>query len=227
MSFVRAVSELIALAVPPACVACRMPVARTDRLVCPACVRAVAWLPADRCRRCGLPSHHGRRCPAARAAFAASWAPVAYEGIARRLVAALKFRGALALAEVMAAQMAANLPPPLREVHAVVPVPAHRGRRRRRGFDPAELLARALARRLGLPLAPCLRRGGGRRQVGVGRAARRDPARLAVTVRGTPPRRALLVDDVHTTGATLDACARALRAAGCETVIAVSYARTL
>jgi predicted amidophosphoribosyltransferase len=73
----------------------------------------------------------------------------------------------------------------------------------------------------------CLRRGGGRRQVGAGRAQRRDPRRLAVELRGRPPGRVLLVDDVHTTGATLDACARALAAGGSRHVTAVSYARTL
>ena len=71
------------------------------------------------------------------------------------------------------------------------------------------------------------RRRGGRRQVGAGRAQRRDPARLAISLRAPPPARALLVDDVHTTGATLDACARALLAGGCGSVVAVSYARTL
>jgi predicted amidophosphoribosyltransferase len=147
--------------------------------------------------------------------------------VARDLVAALKFRAALPLAELMAAQIAAGLPPALREVDVVVPVPAHRGRRRRRGFDPAGLLAAELAGRLALPLRPCLRRGGGRRQVGAGRAQRRDPHRLAVVARGPVPAHVLLVDDVHTTGATLDACARALRAAGCRAVVAVSYARTL
>jgi ComF family protein len=152
---------------------------------------------------------------------------LAYEGVARDLVAALKFRAAVPLAGTMAAHVAATLPPALGEVEALVPVPPHRGRRRRRGFDPAGVLAAALARRLDVPLQPCLRRGGGRRQVGASRTQRRDPARLAVRPSGPVPRHALLVDDVYTTGATLDACARVLRGEGCQAVVAIAYARTL
>src|SRR5207249_10623961 len=99
------------------------------------------------------------------------------------------------------------------------------GGRRARGFDPAGALAAALARRLGRPLAPCLRRAGGPRQVGAGRSARRRN-RLAVTARDPPPH-VLLVDDVHTTGATLAACTRALTGAGARVAAALTYARTL
>ena len=227
MTTARAIAELLALLAPPACVACRAPLGEADRLLCPACVRALPWLRGVRCPGCGLPRHRRSGCPAAGAAFATAWSPLAYEGAARDLVQALKFRGALPVAELMAAQMAAGLPAGMRGVDAVVPVPAHRGRRRRRGFDPTGALAAALAPRLELPLEPCLRRGGGRRQVGAARAERRDPSRLAVTTTRAPPKRVLLVDDVHTTGATLDACARALTNGGARWVVAASYARTL
>ncbi len=223
----RAIAELLALFAPPACVACRAPLAAADRRVCRACVRALPWLRATCCPRCGLPRHRRTGCPAAGAAFATAWAPLAYEGVARDLVQALKFRGALGLADLMAAHIAAALPAGLRGADAVVPVPAHGGRKRARGFDPAGALAKGLARRLDRPLESCLTRGGGRRQVGAKRAERRDPSRLAVELRAPPPKRALLVDDVHTTGATLDACARALTDGGCRWVAALSYARTL
>jgi predicted amidophosphoribosyltransferase len=224
---VQALQELLALLAPPACAACRRPLTAGAPLLCPDCRRGLPWLRGPGCPRCGLPRHRRGGCPAAGAAFALAWAPLAYDGVARDLVQALKFRGALPVGRLMAAQLAAGLPPALRGVDAVVPVPPHRGRRRRRGFDPAGVLAQALAARLELPLAPCLSRGGGRRQVGAGERQRRDPARLDVRVRGDPPERALLVDDVHTTGATLDACACALLAAGCEEVAAITYARTL
>jgi predicted amidophosphoribosyltransferase len=225
----RALAEILAIVAPPACAACREPLARADALVCGECLRALPWLLGRTCPRCALPTHRGGRCPAARAAFGRAWAPLAYDGPARRLVAALKFQAALPLAGRMAAHLAANLPPDLRQARAaIVPVPPHPGRRRRRGFDPTGALAAALARRTESPLAPILaRRGAGERQLGARRTERRRPGRIAVEAREAAPPRALLVDDVHTTGATLDACARALAGAGCDWIAAITYARAL
>ena len=220
--------QLLSILVPPSCAICRRPLRDGAAVACTGCLRRLPWLRGHRCPRCALPRHR-EGCPAARAAFDRAWAPLAYEGAARDLVAALKFRAALPVAGLMAAHLAANLPADLRHAPlAVVPVPAHRGRRRRRGFDAAALLAAALAGRTGVPLTPCLRRvDRGRRQVGAGRALRRSAGRFEAVLVAVPPRAALLVDDVHTTGATLDACALALKAGGAEVVAAVTYARTL
>ncbi len=182
-----------------------------------------------RCPRCALPRHRAG-CPAAAASFDRAWAPLAYEGSAREIVRALKFHSALPVAGLMAAHMAANLPADFRSAPhlAVVPVPPHAGRLRRRGFDPAAMLARDLADRAGLPLSACLRRADrGHRQVGAGRRQRRTAGRFAAVATAPAPLRAVLVDDVHTTGATLDACARALKARGAEWVGAATYVRTL
>src|SRR4051794_13248645 len=222
--------QLVALVAPPACPACRTALGAARLSLCPHCAAALPWLPRGCCPCCALPAHRGRRCPAVHAAFARAWAPLAYDGVARELVGALKFRAALPLAGLMAAHIAANLPPDLRPAGgaAIVPVPAQRVRLRRRGFDPAAQLGAALSARTGVPVSACLRRRDrAPRQVGTGRSARRRPGRIAVELRGAPPARALLLDDVHTTGATLEACARELRAGGCREVSAVTYARTL
>jgi ComF family protein len=226
----RVVAELLAIVVPPACVVCRAALPRADLRLCASCTRALPWLPGRTCPRCGLPSHRRTGCPAAASAFERAWAPLAHDGVARELVAALKFRGALPVAALMAAHIAANLPADVRDSAppVIVPVPPQVARERRRGFDPAGALARALAPRLGLPQRACLRRRDReRRQVGATRAQRRRTGRIAIDLRSPPPLRALLVDDVHTTGATLDACARALLAGGTREVVALTYTRTL
>jgi ComF family protein len=222
-------AELVALAVPPRCAACRAPGRRAADVLCGACRRELPWLAGPCCPRCALPLPHVRRCPARGAPFDAAWSAVAYEGVAREAMHALKFSAARPLVVVMAAQIATNAPPALlRDRALIVAVPAHPARRRARGFDPAELLARALARRTGIGLASALRRGGApSRQLGASRDVRREPGRLGFASRGPAPRDVVLVDDVHTTGATLAACARALRAAGSERVVAVTWARAL
>jgi predicted amidophosphoribosyltransferase len=146
-----------------------------------------------------------------------------FDGVGRRLVHAIKYARRLSLADAAAAAMLAGLPRH-ESSDAVVPVPAGPWRRLWRGFDPAEELAVAVSVRAGLPLADCLRRSGGRRQVGRRRADRlADPPRVRTAGKG--PAAALLVDDVWTTGATLAACAAALREAGTNRVIALALAR--
>jgi predicted amidophosphoribosyltransferase len=154
-----------------------------------------------------------------------AWSSSPHEGVARDLVAALKFRRLLPVAE-LAAERIQWLAPASMLSGAVVPVPTGPLRSLGRGFDPAAEIAAALSERIGAPLAPCLTRRGGGRQVGRRRAERiGHPPHIQP--RGEVPRSVLLVDDVLTTGATLSACARVLRGAGALRVEAVTFTRRL
>jgi ComF family protein len=200
----------IAVLAPPLCVACRRS-CRPESAICGRCARRL-----------------GRAEPllsAGPSGLDRAWSAASHEGAARELVVALKFRRLLPVAELMAARIAALAPAHLLS-GAVVPVPAAPSRQRRRGFDPAAELAAALAARIEAPLAPCLARRSDRRQVGRRRAERLGaPPRVRAVA--AVPRSVLLVDDVLTTGATMSACAQALRAAGAARVVAITFARRL
>ena len=150
-------------------------------------------------------------------------AAFAYEGVGAALVAGLKYHGArparLRVASAMAALVEAG------EVDLVTWAPTTAAHRRQRGFDPAEVLARPVARSLRRPAQPSLVRLDGPTQTGRTRAERLgDPPRFAARrrVRG----RVLLVDDVVTTGGTMASAAATLRAAGAASVVALAAART-
>lgn len=154
-----------------------------------------------------------------------AWSSAPHDRVARQLVAALKFRRLLPVADLIAERIQWLAPSGLL-TGTIVPVPTARLRTLQRGFDPATEIALALAERTGAPLSTCLTRRGGARQVGRRRAQRvGQPPRFRIC--GQPPRSVVLVDDVMTTGATLSASARALREAGALRVVAITFTRRL
>jgi ComF family protein len=216
------VMRLMHALAPPICAGCGAHAGAAEPL-CGHCRQELRWLGPEPAIAAGVPV----------------WAPLAYEGPAQGVVRALKFRGARRAAPAMAAQVAANAPPGWLADGRLVPVPLHPARARSRGYNQAERLAAALAVRTGLELADCLERAGprgtqvgrdrGERLAGIAGSVRVAGGRLAHSPHApppAPPERAILVDDVVTTGATLAACARALLDRGTAEVIAVAYART-
>lgn len=146
------------------------------------------------------------------------WAAFAYAGAGRELLARLKYRNQRSCVGWLASAMVGALPAGL-VVDAVTWAPTSPQRRRSRGFDQAELLARSLGREAGLPVVGLLRRVDAAGQTGRSRSQRSCAPVFAT--RRTPPAAVLVVDDVITTGATLQAAAESLVGAGAEQVGAV------
>ncbi|MGH9022768.1 MAG: ComF family protein [Acidimicrobiia bacterium] len=155
-------------------------------------------------------------------------AAFAYEGAARELIAKMKYHNARAGLGWLAGQIAntARSAGRVDDIELVTWPPTTPARRRERGFDLAELLARSVARRLGRPAAVTLSRHGGSAQTGRSRAERSEGPAFVVRQRRVSGRSVLLVDDVVTTGATLKGAGRALRVGGASAVAAVVGAHT-
>lgn len=196
--------------VPPLCAACGR-ACRLEALVCTRCARRLAA--AEPLEGAGPPG------------LDRTWSSAPHESVARDLVAALKFRRQLPVADLIADRIHWLAPSTLL-TGVIVPVPTAPLRTALRGFDPAAEIAAALAVKTGSAVSHCLVRRGGGRQVGKRRADRVGHPPL-IQARGAVPRSALLIDDVLTTGATLSACARALRSAGAVRIAAITFTRRL
>ncbi len=197
------------------------------------CAGCLADLPRNDCccARCALPLARPAamcgRCLQREPPWQAAWVPFRYAWPLDRLETRYKFAASLAAGHALA-RLWRDRPPP-EPAQAVVPVPLHRGRLRRRGYDQALELARELARQMRLPLhagALCRHRAT-HAQSDLDAAARRRNVRGAFRLRGDArlPAHVALFDDVMTTGATLGECARVLHRAGIQRVDAWALAR--
>ena len=243
---------IVSVFFPAGCRLCERPLTRASRLpICEECLGSFPVLPARVCAICGSPAlpattldqvascgsdaTHSRTCldcaeRTYRFECARSYA--AYRGVLVRAVVLLKFERIEPLATYFGDRVAATAKRDGLTGDLVVPVPLHRTRHRERGFNQAELIARVVARRLRLPFKPVL----------LTRTKARPDKHILTNeerwriVRGafaTRPgsqvdnKRVLLVDDVMTTGATLDACAAALLEAGAKSVVGLTVARAV
>jgi ComF family protein len=237
-------NALLAVTLAPRCAACGATLdAPVDGPVCPACWNLVQRLIPPFCRTCGDPLSSWRvisvaleQCPRCRRRpqsnlVSAARAAGEYEGSLREILHAFKYEGRRGLADPLSALLRDAGADLLQSADCVAPVPLHPVRRMRRGFNQAE----ELGRRLGLPVIhPLWRVRATPPQTGLHAAARRRNVsgafRLSPLLSRDGKHRLagaviVLVDDVRTTGATLNACARVLLEAGAREVRALTVAR--
>ena len=223
--YVEALADLF---YPQRCVGCE---GRASDVLCRPCFEALPMVGSPACARCGMPTAFEAfvcdRCKGTDFAFEVARAPLRYEGVGKSIVHALKYKAYTKVVEKLTAPLMFGVLDGDHPFDAVVPVPLHPSRRRKRGFNQAELLARGLARPLGAPVSCALRAVRRTRdQVDLSAAERRANVAGAFSAEGRLRGRVLLVDDVFTTGATMSACADALLRAGVAEVHAVSLCRT-
>jgi len=235
----RALDAVLAVVLAPSCAACDQLLERpTDGPVCAQCWRSILPLTPPLCDRCGDPlptwrvglvdEIRCRRCRRMRRAIDRARAIGDYDGALRAILHALKYEGRRSLARPLAVMMRRRCADLLAGAACVVPVPLHPSRRRYRGFNQAA----DLARRLELPVVHALRRiRATPTQTGLPAAQRHRNMRgaFALTRTGRAVRGSVvvIVDDVSTTGATLEACARVLKEAGAAEVRALTAARVV
>src|SRR5262245_10087853 len=239
MALRSAVDAVLSVVLAPSCAACDELLDRPTRgPVCDQCWDSIRPLTPPLCDRCGDPLPAWRsisiplalcpRCRRARRLVDRARAIGSYGGALRAIVHAMKYEGRRSLARPLAALMRRRGADMLDGAACVVPVPLHRSRLRQRGFNQAV----DLARHLGLPVIPALHRiRATSSQTGLPAAQRhrnvRDAFGLTRAGRLLAGATVVLVDDVSTTGATLEACARALKEIGVAEVRALTAARVV
>ncbi len=231
MRFVESLRRAERWLLPGACLACGEAAGAADPLICPLCQSRWRRLPEPQCDRCGQPSLlDGDPCR-----FCAGWpealvwarSAVWLDEGARRAVHALKYGGWGRVAEPLAGAMRRLIAAD--PDGTLVPVPLSAARARRRGYNQAERLARALAAAGGWRVAPGLliRARHTSTQTALSPEERRANIAAAFSAPGPVAGRVILVDDVLTTGATLAEAALTLAKAGANSVEAVTFARAM
>lgn len=228
---------------PVDCLSCARPL-RTDPIpyVCDACWTRITPISEPRCACCDRPFaskaattwakfHRCQSCLERPPAYDRAWTLYPYLPPLQDAICALKYRNVFALAKPLAALTVRALPEGL-DADLVVPVPLHPSRLRTREFNQSALIADRVGKHLGRPvsMANLIRTMATEPQTFLTRSERLRNLRRAFMVRKAElfaERRILLVDDVFTTGATLNECAKVLRSAGAASVSALTLARTI
>jgi ComF family protein len=208
---------------PDACVVC----GAEGRSLCSDCSGVLQF--PDQCYMCKKPSQAGITCEkcSRSTALRALWVVSVYSGSAKELVTYMKYHPSASSASEMGELMAKRLPFLERSKTVIVPVPTTASRRRERGFDQAAVMAKGVSKITGCRSATVLRRITNSHQVGSGRKARLEHMKDGFRVKSSHllyGKTVVLVDDVLTTGATLESAAQTVLQAGAKKVVAVVFA---
>lgn len=213
---------------PQRCVGCER---RANDLLCRECFEALPRIGRPVCRRCGMPTAFEtfvcEDCKNVDFGFESARAPLRYEGVGKEIVHTLKYQGYTRVVDRLMTPLMLEVLQGPGSFDTVVPVPLHRARLRRRGFNQSEIMAASIAKRLNASVSDTLevvRKT--RDQVELSRTGRRENVRDAFRARGRVSGNVLLIDDVFTTGATMSECAEVLTRAGAREVHAMSLCRT-
>ncbi len=235
--------QLLRFLVPADCTACGAPLGSDPiPLFCLDCWKTIAPLPTPRCARCDQPFasaasttySHGHVCQTCRTrppSYTRAWTLYPYLPPLQDAICLFKYRGKVALASSLA-QLLIHRLPPIPSLDLIMPVPLHGQRLRTREFNQALLLADRLAGPMGTPVSHenLIRVVPSIPQTTLTRSRRMTNLRGAFALRqpnAVKGARILLIDDVFTTGTTLNECAKSLRKAGSSDVYALTLARTL
>lgn len=219
--------RVVSLFAPFTCLLC----GERGSVLCEACRdTALPKLPS-RCYRCHRTTLQFQVCSACRKAAAMQhlWAVTPYEGLGKQMIDMLKFERAAGVARDIGVCISSSLPL-LPEDTLVCYIPTTSHRRRVRGYDQAKLMAKEIARLHSLQLSPLLVRTKDTRQVGSDRKTRRIQAEMSYELNGkfdVAGKNILIVDDVTTSGATLEAAAHLFKAAGAKPIDAVVFAQAM
>lgn len=227
-------ASIAGFALPPRCAGCGL-IVSDDLQLCLACWESLSFLTGEGCKLCGTPiaPTHAICAPCLQSApdHDGAYASVVYGDVARNIALRLKHGRRIGLAKLIAKLMTRRLPS---EPGILVPVPLHRWRILRRGFNQSALVAGHLAKANGLSLeidalrrdraTPLLRGYSARERSKAVRGAFSVSPAARPRLRGQT---VFLIDDVYTSGATANACARALKRSGASKVIVFCWARVL
>lgn len=232
MMLSKILSTCLEIALPRFCVLCGFPLSPWIGLppwpVCTECALAIRPLAGERCESCGLPliSEIGRcmRCRETQMAFDSAYPLFAYAGSVRELISAYKKTGRRSLAPFIAELFVKVIEEKWSD-RIIVPVPPRPGKSGILGWDQVEEIVRCLEGR-GFFVARPLERKRSKEQKSLGRGERGANAKMAYALKAgaASPELPLLIDDVVTTCATLDACALALKGGGARSVAALVLA---